>query len=79
MDIVPKQASVTNVGLQVHFERVCQVTDQTYRVVVDRVDVRRWKQGELIQNVWPNMSSDDREILMSGFTPAEWDMLFPEE
>ena len=79
MDIVPKQASVDYVDSQVHFTRVCQVTDQTYRVVVDFADVRRWQQGELIQNVWPNMSSDDREILMSGWTPAEWDMLFPEE
>jgi hypothetical protein len=79
VDIVPTEASVDYVDGMLHFTRVCQVTDQTYRVVVAFGDVRRWKQGELIQNVWPNMSSDDREILISGWTPAEWDMLFPEE
>ena len=79
MDIVPKQASVEYVDSEVHFVRVCQVTDMVYRIVVDPADGRRWQQGELIQEVWPTMSSDDREILMSGFTPDEWDMLFPEE
>lgn len=79
MDIVPKQASVEYVDSEVHFVRVCQVTDMVYRIVVDPADVRRWQQGELIQEVWPTMSSDDREILMSGFTPDEWDMLFSEE
>jgi hypothetical protein len=79
MDIVPKRASVRMVGMTVHFERVCQVTGQTHSIVVDAGDVRRWEQGELIQEVWPGMTPDNREILVSGWTPAEWDVLFGEE
>jgi len=40
----------------------------------------RWQSGrELIQNVFPHLSPEQREFLMSGATPEEWDELFPEE
>ena len=29
-------------------------------------ELNRWQSGELIQNVWPNLSADDREFLMTG-------------
>ena len=33
----------------------------------------RWENGgELIQNVMPDLSADDREFLLSGITPEEW-------
>lgn len=35
--------------------------------------------GALIQNAFPTMSADDRERLMTGFCPACWNRLFPEE
>lgn len=31
-------------------------------------EMRRWEAGELIQNVWPNLSADDREFLLTGIT-----------
>jgi hypothetical protein len=34
---------------------------------------------ELIQNIFPNLTTDEREFLMSGATPDEWDATFPEE
>lgn len=36
----------------------------------------RWKAGELLQNVCPNLSVDDREYLISGSTKEEWDAFF---
>ena len=39
----------------------------------------------LVQNVWPDLSADQREIIMSWdnkspyFCPACWDNMFPEE
>jgi hypothetical protein len=39
----------------------------------------RWHQGELIQNVMPHLSADDREFLMTGVTPEEWDETFGKE
>ena len=32
-----------------------------------------WRQGALIQEVMPHLSADEREFLISGITPAEWD------
>ena len=38
--------------------------------------LKRWQSGELIQNVCPNLSDDDREFLISGSTKEEWDHFF---
>lgn len=37
---------------------------------------KRWKAGELIQDVCPHLSADDREFLISGSTKEEWDQFF---
>jgi len=37
----------------------------------------RYKKGEeLIQNVFPNMSLDQREFIISGILPNEWASMF---
>ena len=41
---------------------------------LDRID-----SGELIQNVLPNLSEDDREFLLTGATPEEWDDAFSDK
>ena len=33
----------------------------------------------LIQNICPHLSADDREFLISGITPDEWDAAFAED
>ena len=38
-----------------------------------------WQSGELIQNAMPNLTPDEREFLISGLLPNQWDDLFPEE
>lgn len=32
-----------------------------------------WMNGMLIQDAMPNISPDDREFLISGMVPSEWD------
>jgi hypothetical protein len=32
-----------------------------------------WEAGELIQNAMPNLTPDQREFIMTGITPSEWD------
>jgi hypothetical protein len=34
------------------------------------------KNGELAQNIFPNLSVEEREFLISGITPKEWNDLF---
>ena len=39
--------------------------------------VEYWQRsGELIQNVFPHLNADQREFLMTGITPDEWDSAF---
>jgi hypothetical protein len=39
-----------------------------------------WKhKGMLIQLAMPNLSPDEREFLISGTTPEDWDKMFPPE
>jgi len=39
----------------------------------------RWTNGDLIQNVFPDLSADQREFLKTGITPEEWNQNFGEE
>lgn len=38
-----------------------------------------WKNGKLIQRAFPLLSADDREFIMTGITPDEWEATFKEE
>jgi hypothetical protein len=38
-----------------------------------------WKDGTLIQNAFPALDADDRELLMTGIGPKEWDEMFGED
>ena len=53
-------------------------------VINQKIDIteaqwNRWKAGEMIQNVCPHLSKDDREYLISGSTKEEWDQEFAGE
>jgi len=41
--------------------------------------LRRWQNGELIQRAMPHLSADDREFIMTGVTPEEWNEAVPDE
>lgn len=46
---------------------------------LNRKAVESWQAGEYIQNAFPDMSMEDREVLITGTHPACWNKLFPEE
>lgn len=42
--------------------------------------IRLWQQsGQLIQNALSELNADQREFLLSGCTPEEWNAAFPPE
>lgn len=41
--------------------------------------LRRWHNGDLIQNVFSHLTADEREFLKTGITKEEWDNTFGEE
>jgi hypothetical protein len=60
--------------------KVSQATGVTHtrEIDVDPDTYIDWTQGftDHIQDVFPHLSADDREFLISGTTPEEWDDLF---
>lgn len=42
-------------------------------------DLLRWYSGDgYLQDIFPHLSDDEREFLMTGATPEEWDEMFDE-
>lgn len=54
----------------------CSVTGQEYGVEVAFEDWKYWQAGALAQECFPYLTADQREYLISGITPAEWDETF---
>ena len=46
---------------------------------ITQAQLNKWKSGMLIQNAMPNLTADEREFLMTGFTPEDWAAMFPED
>lgn len=42
---------------------------------LDRFEIRK-ETGEYVQNIFNNLSASEREFILSGITPTEWDKTF---
>jgi len=54
----------------------CIHCNETSAITVDAVAYRRWRSGAYIQEAFPDMDADNRELLVSGTHPACWDTMF---
>jgi len=61
----------------INITRISPVTAavKTLELDITMDQYSRWRGGELIQNAMPNLSADDREYIMTGMTPEDWDKL----
>ena len=51
--------------------------DNTMELPISLERLARWQHGEgLIQNVFPDLDTTQREFLMTGATQEEWDEMF---
>ena len=66
-------------GQDVTFSGKCLFDDHPFSITTRLSDANRWINGESIQNCFPDMSADDREILLSGISPNRWNEMFPVE
>ena len=53
--------------------------ENTMDLNVTTEEIKRWQGGELIQNVWPNLTPSEREFLKTGITDEEWNNTFGNE
>jgi hypothetical protein len=60
--------------------RQCPFCKKDHSVPVPKAAYLKWQKGELlIQNAFPDLNADEREILQSGTCTKCWDAMFPEE
>jgi hypothetical protein len=53
-------------------------TRTIYFPTVTEEKLKEWQNGGLIQNVFPELSADEREFLMTGIIDGEWEENFNE-
>lgn len=58
---------------------VCPFCGEMTTVLVNKDDYVEWLNGALIQNVFPYLSADERERLISDICPSCWDKMFSED
>ena len=46
---------------------------------VTPLQMKMWQTGTLIQIAMPHISADDRDFIMTGITPEEWDNMSNED
>lgn len=62
--------------------RVSQVSgkERALDLNVTEKQMSRFEKGEeSIQVIFPMLSADEREFILTGTTPKEWDSIFPED
>jgi hypothetical protein len=57
----------------------CVVCNKSSEVKLDKDKFTRWINGEFAQNVWPEMSPGEREVLVSGTHDACWEQLMGDD
>ena len=59
---------------------VCPMCGHANEIAVNEEDYYDWSfDGALVQDAFPYLSADEREMLISGICPKCWDKLFGEE
>lgn len=59
--------------------KVCPICHELHQVEVSEADYNTWSDGTLVQDAFPYLSAEEREILVSGICPDCWDSMFSDE
>lgn len=57
----------------------CRVTGEMYWVSVKPSEHRAWLDGKLAQDAFASLTVEQREFVISGWTPAEQNIMFGSE
>ena len=54
---------------------------ETHSMEIDvtKEQLDEWYGGKLIQKVMPHLTAEEREFLMTGITPEDWEKIFAEK
>jgi len=59
--------------------KACMVCNRKSRMTIERAGYEAWEAGTLIQHALPDLTNDERELLLTGTHPDCWDVLNPIE
>lgn len=51
-------------------------TTHTQEIPVNELQLTLWREGLVAQRAFPKLTADQREFIMTGITPEEWDKTF---
>lgn len=78
MDIVPKEDNPNHSEITIFCE--FDGKHKTMTVECTELEYEQWiASGELIQRFFPEMPAEQREFLINGFTPEDWNEIHEEE
>ena len=60
-------------------EKVCPHCHKLQTIEVNESQYNDWMAGKNIQRAFPDLSADQRELLISGICHECWEEIFPEE
>jgi len=66
---------------RINYKEVCVVTQCPFcgrgnEVEVNEADYWDWDDGMMVQDAFPYLSADEREMLITGICPTCWDKMF---
>jgi hypothetical protein len=77
---IEEEIPITGFNQSVVIEKICNVTNELYSLKIDMGEYMDYKKGHrYIQDVFDYMTPEEREFIISGLTPSEFDKLFPPE
>jgi len=62
---------------KITIQKLCYVCQAETDITLDEAKYYRWQNIDHVQNVWPNWTGDQREMLISGTHSDCWKYLFP--
>ena len=65
--------------MKISVQNVCPKCGKLQTVKVEQSQYHRWMAGENIQKAMPNLTPNEREVLLSGICPECWEKIFPSE
>ncbi len=66
--------------MQVTRKSILSGKENTLEINCTQEQLDEYAKGRgLVQNIFPNLSDDDREFIMTGITKEEWDIEIPDE
>ena len=65
--------------MEITIKTTCPLCEKTTEIIVDKEKYERYQNGELIQNCFPEMKPEIREMLITGICPNCWNNFIPAE